>query len=48
MRVEVAASWAVRPNESSGLRGRKGFSFFVLSVFKPCFGIGLSLSLIYI
>ena len=39
MRVEVAASWAVRPNEPSGFRGRK-------AIIEPCFGIGLSLSLI--
>ena len=37
MRVEVA----VRPNEPSGFRGRKDF----LNP-EPCFGIGLSLSLI--
>ena len=39
MRVEVAA-WAVRPNEPSGFRGRKAI------IIEPCFGIGLSLSLI--
>ena len=39
MRVDVAASWAVRPNEPSGFRGRK-------AIIEPCFGIGLSLSLI--
>ena len=43
MRVEVAVlgcpSWAVRPNEPSGFRGLKNY-------IEPCFGIGLSLSLI--
>ena len=39
MRVEVA-SWAVRPNEPSGFRGRKA----ILN--HCCFGIGLSLPLI--
>ena len=32
-------SWAVRPNEPSGFRGRKAMR-------EPCFGIGISLSLI--
>ena len=32
-------SWAVRPNEPSGFRGRK-------ELFEPCFGIGHNLSLI--
>ena len=34
-------SWAVRPNEPSGFRGRKA----ILNI-EPCFGIGHSLSLI--
>ena len=34
MRVEVAASWAVRPNESSGFRGRKVFLFFFLTMLR--------------
>ena len=38
MRVEVKTSWAVRPNEPSGFRGRR--------VIEPCFGIGHNLSLI--